>query len=189
MRHSHRQALVQVLEKYGLDEREVFIFSARAGFESDGVPMTHAAIERFGYAITRQRVFSIIKAILRRMSDGDTAALKSIAPAILECPGRRLSPVDRDRRAQRSAIGKMRRHARTLTGPLNYGAVLKLYGVAIPERRSKTAFLLDPEASMIALHEDFRMRAACGWRICVKCKQPRRDTEYYVGNRGGGALV
>lgn len=185
---SSRQDLMNLLEPYGFDARELFILMARAGMEGDG-PISLEVIgrecrARFGYAISRQRVFVILKSVLDRLSDEDRSAIGRVAPLILEGSVSRLTPAERQQRDQKRAIGRMRRGAKDLKIPLNYGAVLQHFGVKVPERRIRTAAIMGPEASMVALHADFRMRAACGWRLCSKCAMPFPESQYYVGQNG-----
>lgn len=185
---SSRQVLIRILRPYGLDDRETFILMARAGMEGDG-PLSLGAIgqacrARFGYSVSRQRVFSIVQTVLDRIGDEDKEAIGRVAPLILEGSVSRLTPAEREQREQKLAIGRMRRGAKSLKIPLNYGAVLKHFGVKVPARRNRTAALMGPEASMVALHEDFRMRAACGWRLCSKCSLALRNSQYFVGQNG-----
>ena len=193
-RGSHQEAVVEALSNCGADEREIFICLLRSGMRG-GEPASFSEIGaacgvQFGYPISKQRAHKIMKAIAERMGREQWEALFAGIETM-----RWIDPPTQEdyermaiRRRQRIE-GTMRSQAKKMPGPLQYLKVLEHFGVEVPPRRDRTAHMLDEEESMLALHEDFSVIEACGWRVCPDCKKAKRKDDSFYKYRGTDRAV
>lgn len=189
-RRPHKEVVEELLRTHGADDRDVYVVLARAGL-LPGESTKHKDIgeacgERFGYSISKQRVHSLIRRYAELVGPEGWAEVSKIAPNLaLPAPIGAVGLVRREENRRKRAIGRMRRQARGLAVPLQYQAVLDAYEVEVPAHRDRTASIMDAEESMRALYADFKVVAACGWRICYDCKTPKLISENYYTYANG----
>jgi hypothetical protein len=152
-----------------LEEREFDILVRRLGVYGKAESLGEIGAR---HGITRQRVFSILEAIEKRVGD---ALWGEVQRCFGRLSGRPMSDVTR-RRKIRGALANAKRDAEFL-----YMRVHERAGVPIPEHRKLTAHLMDVESSRLALYEDYSVKQVGDlYRMCNRCKKALPIEAFYM---------